>query len=504
MDKPKIFIVNCYADNHRHARGNALFAPHTMVTGVLAGQLNTAKVDVRVWCEFKDGPIKNLKLLAWPDLVEGSGLNTAYDRMKHLAAYARTVNPRVVLAAGGPAVRMLPRLSRRYFDHVCTGDVEQIVSVVDEVFGPGHGAEQPTVRFDLMAWRGPLGYAESSRNCNFRCSFCSMSAEDRPFTNHALDDLHRQLAAQSHRHCVMMLDQNFYGGPRDAFFARLEVMKQLHQQKKLHGWSALVTADFFKDRQNLRRVKEAGCIGFFSGVESFNPSQISAFNKKQNLIVPQFQMIQDCLEEGLVFHYGLVFDLYEQKVSDIEAELDAVLRNPFITLPSFLSLAIPLLGTPLFRQRLAQGALLPNLKLRDMDGRSVMTRTLDSCETATHFAARMDRGLMSKAGLAKHAWSLFWRYRRGLTPIAMTSAMADALAMAWPRTGSNGRDGFRQAKGGRTYFASTESVGTLYKPWIPVDARYESFFTPLHVTDEHGKLAPDLQEDLGYMPLKAA
>ena len=348
-----------------------------------------------------------------------------------------------------------------------------------------------------MAWRGPLGYAESSRNCNFRCSFCSMSAEDRPFTNYALDDLRRQLEAQSHRHCVMMLDQNFFGGPRDAFFARLDVMKQLHQQKKLNGWSALVTADFFKDRRNLALVKEAGCIGFFSGVESFNPSQISAFNKKQNLIVPQIQMIQDCLEHGLVFHYGLVFDLFEQRVSDIEAELDVVLRNSDITLPSFLSLAIPLLGTPLFRQRLAQGALLPNLKLRDMDGRTVMTRTLDSPEIATYFAARMDRGLLSKAGLLKHAAEFFWRYRRDLTPIAMTSAMADALAMAWPRTGSNGRDGFKQSKGGRTYFASTEQAGSLYQPWIPVEERYRHFFTPLHVTDEQGKLAPDLNEDLG-------
>ena len=86
MKRPRILIVNCYSDNHRHARANKLFAPQTMVTGVLAGQLHPAKVDVRLWCEFKDGPFLRLEDLKWPDMLVLSGLNTAFDRMRHLCA----------------------------------------------------------------------------------------------------------------------------------------------------------------------------------------------------------------------------------------------------------------------------------------------------------------------------------------------------------------------------------------------------------------------------------
>ena len=40
----------------------------------------------------------------------------------------------------------------------------------------------------------------------------------------------------------------------------------------------------------------SGCIGFFSGVESFSREQISAFNKKQNR--RQEDLIRSCLEAG--------------------------------------------------------------------------------------------------------------------------------------------------------------------------------------------------------------
>lgn len=497
MKKPRILIVNCYSDNHCHAKGNRLFAPQTMVTGTLAGQLDPDKVDIRLWCEFKDGPYLDLKSLAWPDMLVLSGLNTAYDRMRHVCAYARTVNPRICVVAGGPAVRMLPKLSSQYFDHVCTGDVEQLVDVVDAVFGGSHRAELATPRFDLMNWLGPLGYAESSKNCNFRCSFCAMTAEGRPFTPHDLAYLERQLRPQARRRCIMMLDQNYFGGSRSGVAQRLACMRQLHEQGVLKGWSALVTADFFKDPDNLVRFKQAGCIGFFTGVESLDAAQIAAFNKKQNLAVPQLQVIRQCLDAGLVFHYGLVFDLYERTVAEVMGELDILMAEPRITLPSFLSLAIPLLGTPLFRTRLQQGALLPNLKLRDMDGRSVLTRTLDAPDVATAFARRMDIGLLPKTRLAARGTSLLWHYGTRLTPIAMTSALADVLAMAFPRLGSAGRDGFLPSRGGRTYYGPTEPDGSLYQPAMALESRYLSHFKPLRVTDADGALAAQLIPDLG-------
>ena len=213
-------------------------------------------------------------------------------------------------------------------------------------------------RHDLLPASRIIGYVESSRNCNFRCSFCAMTAEDRAFIAYDLDDIRRQIDALGYRQCVMFLDQNFFGGPRSYFAARMALLKELFEQGKFGGWAALVTADFFANADNLARARESGCIGFFSGVESFSRVQLTAFNKKQNLLQPQEEIIQSCLEAGLVFHYGLIFDLVEQRIDELLAETDFIVANPHITLPSFLGFAIPMLAHRLQEASVLRGAMV--------------------------------------------------------------------------------------------------------------------------------------------------
>lgn len=496
MPKPRVLILNCYSDNHRQARGSATIVPQSIATAVLAGALHADKVDVRLACEFRGGPFEDLAALQWAEMLVLTGLNPAFDRMKQVTAYARVVNPGVVVAMGGPLARVIPNLARRYFDYVCDGDIEQIAAVVDAVFGPGHGADVPFPRYDLLPWMRIIGYAETSRNCNFRCSFCSMTAEDRRFLAYDLDYMRRQIEAIGYRQCVMFLDQNFFGGPRAYFRQRMALLKEMYEQRRFGGWAALVTADFFKDAGNLRLARESGCIGFFSGVESFSREQIAAFNKKQNLVLPQEEIIRGCLESGQVFHYGLVFDPSERRVDELLAEIGFIAANPRITLPSFLSFAIPLLGTPLFGQYLQEGKFLPQVRLRDMDGRSIVCHTADPIGKVQAFAARMDGGLMEKRQLMAHAWQFFRNYRRTLSTWGLLSGLGNTLAMGYPRLGTNGRDGLRPGQPGcRSYFAPTEPLGSLYRPRINVPERYRGHFEPLYVTDADGALHDDLLDD---------
>lgn len=496
MPKPRILIVNCYSDNHRGARGNPWIVPQSIAPAVLAGMLDPPRVDIRLACEFRDGPFEDFGALQWADLLVLTGLNPAFDRMKQVTAYARAVNPGIAVAMGGPLARMLPNLSRRYFDFVCGDDVEQLVSVVDDVFGPGHAAEAPVPRHDLSPQSSIIGYAEASRNCNFRCSFCAMTAEDRKFMTYDLEHVRRQIEALGYRQCVMFLDQNFFGGPRAYSRARMALLKELFEQGKIGGWAALVTADFFTSAENVSLARESGCIGFFSGVESFSRAQITAFNKKQNLVLPQEETIRSCLEAGLVFHYGLIFDLADQRIDEVLAETEFIVANPRITLPSFLSFAIPMLGTPLFGSRLREGRFLPNVRLRDMDGRSLVCHPLDSIEKAVAFAARMDSGLIAKRKLALHAWRFFRRYRTTLSHWGLLSGLANTWAMSYPRFGSNGRDGIPLGKDGcRSYLASSEPLGSLYRPRIRIPERYRGHFEALCVTDPDGELHDDLLDD---------
>lgn len=61
-------------------------------------------------------------LLGWSDLLVLTGLITSVDRMRQVAAYSRTRNPRVVVS-GDHAARALPSHCASFLDYVCFGDV---------------------------------------------------------------------------------------------------------------------------------------------------------------------------------------------------------------------------------------------------------------------------------------------------------------------------------------------------------------------------------------------
>ena len=464
----------------------------------LAGIFRSDRVVVHIYSEFYSGPLRNLKMLRWPDMLVLSGLNTSFDRMRHLTAYARTLNPGVVIVVGGSLARNLPKLCGRYFDYVCDGDVEQLAEISDACFGLGYTSEEAFPRFDLAYWMKSIGYLESSRNCNFRCNFCSITAEGRKFQLYDLDYTRRQIHALGRCRVLVFLDQNFYGKPRDHYLRRVELLQEAFAAKQFVGWSALATVDLFKKDENIEAARRAGCIGIFSGLESFDTEQLTAFRKRQNLMLPQEQIIAKCMDAGLVFLYGLVFDPWQRSVHDFRDELEYIVTNPAITLPAYISIAIPMLGTPLFYERMRQGALLPNLKIRDMDGRIVCTQTKDPLTQVAALARAIDFGPYSRTKLALHSLRFFNRYRGKLPPLALLSGLFNGISSGLPRLGTNARENRVLTRGrGGTYVATSETVGSLYLPEIPVAECYREYFHPLHITDAHGKLHPDVCADLG-------
>src|SRR6185436_3979621 len=119
----RVLIVNAFIDEYRRTHGSPHRVPRAMGPPYLAGVFAPERWDIRLYNEQYSGLLTDAALLGWADLLVLTGLNTSFDRMKQLTAYARTLNPKVVVAAGGPPVRALPLLSRRFFDYACTGDL---------------------------------------------------------------------------------------------------------------------------------------------------------------------------------------------------------------------------------------------------------------------------------------------------------------------------------------------------------------------------------------------
>src|SRR5437867_2590955 len=180
------------------------------------------------------------------------------------------MNPGVVEIDGKTAILDFTNYTAPFLDYACQGDIEELQQVIAEVFGSGYSAEEMVPRFDLAYWNGFIGHVESTRNCNFRCSFCSIAGEGRRYRKYPLDAIRKQILAMGRKKVLFFIDQNFYGNDRRYFFERLELLRELRAAGCFKHWTALVTNDFFLNDDNLAAARASGCVALFSGVESFD------------------------------------------------------------------------------------------------------------------------------------------------------------------------------------------------------------------------------------------
>lgn len=490
----RVLIVNCYFDDCRGSVRRPRKLPYAMGPVYLAGAFSSL-CDIRLYNEVASGPLEDEQLLGWPDMLVLTGLTNGFDRMLHLTAYARTRNPRVVVVAGGPPIRALPALSRHVFDYACTGDIEQLRDVIAEAFGRVFTSDEMMPRYDLAYWMGTMGHVEASRACNFHCSFCSLTGEGRKYQSYPLEHVRQQILAMGRKKRLFFVDNNFYGVDRHLFAARVELIKQMRQEGYFTDWGALVTNDFFHADENLTRVREAGCRLLFSGVESFDSAWLHGVNKLQNLRRSPTELITRCLEAGIMFAYGLILDVTTRRIADLRRELDFVVGTPEIPLPGFLTLPIPLLGTPFFRECLAKDAFLPATKLRDMDGSTLVLRPLDPVAEVVAFVRDILalRGYRARALL--HAVRFAHRYRSTLSLMQITLAVCSAGLLCADGLITGRRVGsLRSRMRRRTHVTTTEALDPMYAPAFRVASQYERYFKPTMVTDARGALTPELAE----------
>ncbi|CAN5474300.1 hypothetical protein BH20ACI3_BH20ACI3_01690 [soil metagenome] len=502
LPRKRVLIVNCYFDDSRQPIRRTNKIPQAVGPIYLAGAFARESCDVRCYTEVASGPLEDEGLLSWPDMLVLTGLTNGFDRMLHLTAYARSKNRRVIVVAGGPPIRALPLLSKKFFDYTCLGDIEELREVIAEAFGPTYVAKQMLPRYDLAYWLGRIGYVESTRYCNFRCSFCALTGEGRPYQTYDLDHIRQQIMASGKRRRMLFLDNNFYGSDRKHFRARIGLINEMRRAGQFQHWSALVTNDFYRGGENLRLVRDAGCEVLFSGLESFDNDWLRSFNKLQNTSSPQVEMVTKSLNAGVVFAYGLMLDVTTRSIADLRRELEFITGTPEITVPSFITLSIPLLGTPYFYQSVENGTLLPDTKLRDMDGTTILQRPLDDIGEVVKFVNDL-QSLRGFHGLmVKHAVGFARLYRSKLTKAQMVLALGNnLLTCAQPLTTSFTGLGWIKARAKpRTFISSTEPLDHMYTPAFRVDSRFESHFKPTMVTDKSGQLHQDIiQSGLGQM-----
>ena len=345
-----------------------------------------------------------------------------------------------------------------------------------------------------ISCRGWTASATSSRYCNFRCTFCTLTGEDHKYRTYELDALRRHVEAAGRRRFLVFIDNNFYGNDREHFRAKLELIGELQREGWFSAWVALVTNDFFFDDENLRLARAAGCIVLFSGVESFDRQWLRRVNKMQNSRASPVEIIRKTLDAGIVFLYGLVLDVTTRQIADLEQELDTILATHDITLRSYVSVSIPILGTPFFSECLRGDRLLPRTRVRDLDGTTLSVRPRDDQPRVEAFIRDLMGFHGRRSRVALHTVGFARRWRSALTGVQMGAALYNGAILCAPVLTSAPSRWWRRTS--RTYVSTTEALDRLYRPAFPVAARFEPYFRPTMLTDAAGRLNHALADDL--------
>jgi hypothetical protein len=476
----------------------------------IASLIDRADYDVELYHEMWHGPFDTAALLPGRyGLVFISGLQMDFDRMRQLSYFFRRAG--AVVVAGGSICTLFPEFAARFFDAICAGGVECTRDVVHDFEAgrlqkiyrrPAQQIGDYELDYALLEKSGislPVHYIEASRGCNFTCDFCVIPAEGARHARYGLANIAKNLnntIESSPRFSmrrlfpiVWFIDNNFSNN----LTHMREVCRLMREDKRVKLWGALVTQNVIVDRELVKLLAESKCAKLFTGIESFDEGFVENHGKTQNL-----KRANTLLEDiayaqslGIVVIYGYLFDPRTTRVAEMENQVQRLLTSKVLNHPYFFAFVAPLAGTKLFWEAVDAGELLPNLRLRDLDGRCVAYRNArDDHATIGAFASRIfgaPGALLDRRKLVLDilAYTARWAWRRPVTAYLFFHNRIRLFRM-----GSN-----HSRRRARTYIGGTEILDPQYKCYPPdVSAADKArYFEPIMVTDGEGRASAWLE-----------
>jgi hypothetical protein len=326
------------------------------------------------------------------DLLFLSALHPDFDRARQLSHYWRRRGAKTVF--GGTMASSYPQLCRPYFDAVVVGDAEGSVPQIYQDFcantlkpvyvSPAYDAARlPVPRFELMAQAQMFPVSlEASRGCPFACNFCILTGLGTRYHSRPIADVVRDIRAgfeRTRRHTrwwewhkrrtVVFYDNNLGGD--------LAWLGQLSDALAPLGifWGGPITFNALQDGDLVERMGAAGCIGLYTGLETFNAESLASMNKHHNVLDDTRRVVNQCLRSGIMVDTGILLNPSVDTVDYVHS-IPQSLAACGIHVPTFVAFECPIPGTPHFR-RVATGdqpAFLPNALLRDFTGYTLVTR----------------------------------------------------------------------------------------------------------------------------------
>lgn len=438
------------------------------------------------------------------ELVFLSGLQADLDRMRQLSYHFRRQG--AVVIAGGSICTLFPEFASRFFDIVCAGGVECVLDFMQDYeageYKEIYHSPQKLIRpykldYSLLTKNGihsPVHLIEASRGCSYQCKFCALPAEGAyhaPYDFESIRESIRNSIETSPRFSlrrnypiIWFVDNNFTNNSD-----HLEKLcEYLRNDRSIKAWGALATQNILEDRSLIRYMRKSKCRVIFTGLESLDEAFLEAQNKRQNMsaanIIDDIRFAQ---RQGMAILYAYIFDPRLSSVADMDSQLDRLLNVSTVPMSTFFSFLSPLVGTQLFWECYANGELLPNLRLRDLDGETVaFAKLADRLDRVADFARMLCSGLHNRFS-SSHLFTSTLKCiidSRTLHPFfwwvfLSTNFRAVSLAKAYQRGNE------------RTYIGGTDLLDPQYDeyPASISEEDFNTYFSPIQVVKEDGRIA---------------
>jgi radical SAM superfamily enzyme YgiQ (UPF0313 family) len=295
-----------------------------------------------------DELIEDIDFDAPADIVGVTGMTDNAKRAYEVADAFRTRGRTVVMGGAHPTAR--PKEALLHCDAVVSGEAEGVwEKLVEEARGgkkpqglymsPGLPTldNVPRPRRDLLKQNlyADLWPVQTSRGCPYACDFCSVHKfSGRRFRHRPVRDVIREMDEDCGKR-IFIVDDIINGDVKYAMELFTE-MAPLNRQ-----WIGQVTVSLGKERELVKAMAKAGCIGVFIGLESVDQETLKNMRKKHNRADRYWEHIGLIRDNGIpvlgAFVFG--FDTDDQDVFKrtlefaLETKLDLAQFNIITPLP---------------------------------------------------------------------------------------------------------------------------------------------------------------------------
>jgi len=215
-----------------------------------------------------------------------------------------------------------------------------------------------------------IGSFDAGRGCSFLCSFCTViNVQGRKSRYRDPDDVEKMICSNLSNgiNDFFLTDDNFARNKNwEAIFDRLINLRE-NQGFKHVKFTMQIDSLAHKIKNFVSKAARAGCRRVFIGLESINPENLQAVNKRQNKITEYRKMFQAWRNARVVTVAGYILGFPADTPEKIEQDIKTIQQELPVDLLEFFCLT-PLPGSEDHKNNHMKGVWMdPDLNKYDLE-----------------------------------------------------------------------------------------------------------------------------------------